>query len=236
MGAALKRSYLRTFAFAKAWGFVKTPTPDAILTTVTDVKKVLGDALIIGGIAIGHHGHERTTEDVDVLYPNYAEHDLLRRLKKNFKIVIKAESGWHQLEHRKTKVRLELIPEGGLGTYGFIPAPKTVGGKDGFISLLGLIWLKLVSGRLRDIGDLSILAQKHMQEMHALTTKLPLELRERFSAILTQAQFEIDNDPLRRAKNERGPDSFQESSPKYGKAARRTRKKFAPRPRKQRVR
>src|SRR5439155_1887753 len=112
MAGILNRSYLRTFAFAKAWGFVKTPAPEALLATVTDLKKVLGDALIIGGLAVGHHGHERVTEDVDILYPNYAEHDLLRVLSKSFKIVIKAKSGWHQLEHRKTKVRLELVPEG----------------------------------------------------------------------------------------------------------------------------
>ena len=236
MKAVLKRSYLRTFAFAKAWGFVKTPTPEAILKTVTDAKKVLGDALFIGGIAVGHHGHERTTEDVDILYPNYSEHEFLRALQKDFKIVIKAESGWHQLEHRKTKVRVELIPEGGLGTYGFIPGPKTVGGKDGFISLLGLAWLKLVSARSQDIADLVNLAQKQMRGMHALTAKLPPELRERFQAVLTQAQFEMDNDPLRRAKKERDAGSAQEPSPRYGKKVKRAVKKSAPRARKQRVR
>ena len=223
MPVELKRSYLNAFAFAKGWGFVKTPSPEEILTTITDVKKALGNALIAGGIAVGHHGHERVTQDVDVLYSSSSEHALLKALKKDFKMVVRAKGGWHELQHRRTKVRLELIPEGGLGTYGFIPGPKTTGGKGGFISLLGLCWLKLLAGRLQDSADLAALCKLRLSEMEAMAPRLPDDLRPRFLEILAQARREMESDPYKRRGSGKDSDGLREPAAAYGKRARRSR-------------
>ncbi|HEY3320708.1 MAG TPA: hypothetical protein VGP72_09615 [Planctomycetota bacterium] len=224
----LKPSHLSVFNFARAFGLMKTPTPEELLKTVEDLQKVQGDALIIGGLAVGHHGYERATHDVDILYPNNAEFPLLRALKKDFKIVLKASNGWHHLEHRRTKVRLELIPEGGLTTYGFIPGPHVVGGEKGIISLVGLAWLKLVSGRGKDLVDLVELAKVKPQKMAAVTEKLPPELREKYESLLVQARTEVKNDPGRIENAQRAPDNAEESPATYGARKRSARKRHKP--------
>jgi len=225
--AVLTPSHLSVFAFAKGCGFVDTPAPDMLAMTVEDLRTVQGTALIIGGLAVGHYGHERATKDVDILYAD-ADGRILERLKGYFRIVVKAKNGWHHLEHRKTHVRLELIPEGGLTTYGFIPGPKLVGGENGFISLFGLVWLKLVSGRLQDMADLAQLAKIKPAEMAALRTRLPPDLVERFDALLAQARRELENDPGRLpdslAKGS-GESTAEEAPARYGKRKRRATRK-----------
>jgi hypothetical protein len=217
----LTRSQLATFDFARAVGAMKTPSSENLTVTLADVSKALGSALVVGGMAVIHYGYERNTQDIDILYANADEADILRRLKKDFKIVLKAQSGWHHFEHRKTKVRVELIPEGGLTNYGFIPGPKTVGGENGFISLLGLVWMKLVSGRLKDHADIVEVAKfGQLAEMHRLPERLPLELRDRFKDLLEQAQRELDTDPNRHHFPRNGDSTVKESRAKYGKKKR----------------
>jgi hypothetical protein len=218
MEITLSRSQLATFDLGRAFGAVDTPSSEKLVITLSDVSKSLGSALVVGGMAVIHHGYERNTQDVDLLYSNHDEFELLRRLKKDFKVVSKAKSGWHHLEHRKTKVRLELIPEGGLGTYGFIPGPKTVGSDGGFVSLKGLIWLKLVAGRMQDLADIVILAKQRMKVLRRLKSELPQEFHERYEELLVQAQRELDTDP--------DPNSLiggrvREAPARYGKRKRR---------------
>ncbi|MBI3828329.1 MAG: hypothetical protein HY291_02360 [Planctomycetes bacterium] len=216
MGATvLRKSHLATFdfmrgavEFSRGKGMSKTPPSKDIDRALKDLRKVQGEALLIGGIAVGHHGHERATKDIDILYANW-DTKILERLSPYFKVVLKAESGWHHLEHRKNGVRLELIPEGGLTQYGFIPAPKTVGSDDGFITLLGLVWLKLVSGRSQDNTDVIQLAKLRFEDVKRVHEKLPSELRDRLTELLGQARKEMDNDPHRL------PDSVKEAQAKY---------------------
>ncbi len=171
-----------------------TPDPQSLTKTIEDLGKVQGSALIVGGVAVIHYGYERSTTDVDILYA-HADGKILERLKEYFKIVLKAKNGWHHLEHRRTGVRLELIPEGGLTTYGFIPGPKLVGGTDHVISLHGLVWLKLVSGRMKDLADLETLARVRMSDMRSICAMLPPELQERYDQLLTQTKKGMENDP-----------------------------------------
>jgi hypothetical protein len=221
MELVLTRSQLATFDFSRAAGAVKTPSSADLQIALADLSPVLGPALVAGGLAVIHYGYERNTQDIDILYPNYDEADIVRRLKKDFKIVLKAESGWHHFEHRKTKVRLELIPEGGLTQYGFIPGPKIVGGENGFISLFGLVWMKLVSGRGKDDADLMEVAKSgNLTSMRKLNGKLPPELRERYTAILDRAERELKTD---RGRIENA-DRAEEPSAKYGKVSKKRRK------------
>ena len=218
----LAPSHLAVFAFAKGCGFVTTPSPEDLTHALADLRPVLSDALVAGGLAVGYHGWERVTHDIDVLYA-YLDGGILERLKPHFRLVAKSKSGWHKLEHRKTHVRLELIPEGALGAYGFIPAPQTVGGENGFISLHGLVWLKLVAGRAQDIGDLVNLAKAKPGDFAAVRERLPTELRERFDEVVLQARREVEGDPYRQ------PDAVGQAPARYAK--RNTR-----RPRRKRVR
>ena len=219
MELVLSRSQLAVFDFGRAFGAVDTPSSQNLEHTFQDVSKALGSALVVGGMAVIHHGYERGTQDVDIIYFNHDEADILRRLKKEFKVVTKAKSGWHHLQHRKTKVRLELIPEGGLGTYGFIPSPKVLGSDGGFVSLRGLIWLKLIAGRMQDLADIVILAKQRMKVLRGVKRELPPEFHARYEELLVQAQRELDTDP--------DPNSLiggrvRESPPRYGKRKRRT--------------
>lgn len=173
---------------------VNTPNADAIEQTLQDLRPAQGTALLIGGLAVIHYGYERSTADIDILYAQ-ADSAILKRLRSRFKTVLKSKSGWHHLQHRKTGVRLELIPEGGLTTYGFIPGPAVVGGSDGYISYFGLVWLKLVSGRLKDLADLSELAKRNMKHAEAVRKKLHPDLQKQYRAVLAQARKEIENDP-----------------------------------------
>jgi hypothetical protein len=133
------------------------------------LQEVQESALIIGGIAVGYHGLERTTNDVDILYKN-RDTLIVQRLETHFEPVVSAESGWHEMRHRRTRVRLKLVPEGGLGQDGFIPFCDTVGGQDGFISLNGLVWLKLVAGRGKDEVDVVELYKRNSAGVAAART------------------------------------------------------------------
>lgn len=205
---------------------METHTPEEMARTLADFQKVQGRALVIGGVAVIHHGYRRYTHDVDALY-SYHDAGILKRLESDFRLVLRAESGWHHLEHRETGVRLELIPEGGLTTYGFIPAPKTAGGENGVISLSGLIWLKLVSGRSKDDADVIEVAKVRMAEVEACLAKLPSELHERFNELIARAKRELANDPSRRPDIMPPTDRVQEAPVRYGKPNRKRRKSAA---------
>lgn len=207
---------MATFNFGRALT-AQIPDANEIEETLQDLATLLEGALIIGGIAVIHHGYERTTRDIDVLYA-YRDGSILKRLSSHFKVVLMSSSGWHHLEHRKTGIRLELVPEGGLTTFGSIPGPDIVGGKDGVISLAGLVWLKLVSGRSQDDADIVSLAKARMQEVAELRAGLPEELHERFEALLKQAKREMASDPYSNPDAPPpDPDVVREMAEKYGR-------------------
>jgi len=203
---------------------MKVPSSKALSETLGDFKKVQGKALLAGGIAVIHYGYERSTSDIDALYA-HIDGGILKRLDADFKVVLRAENGWHHLQHRKTGVRLELIPEGGLTTYGFIPGPKLAGGKNGIVSLSGLIWMKLVSGRSKDDADVIEVAKVRMAKVEACRAKIPAELHERFDALIARAKRELAFDPSRNP-NQCSPDDRVEESPApYARKAKPKRRK-----------
>jgi hypothetical protein len=191
----LTPSQLSTFDFGRALS-VKIPSSEQLSKTLSDLRPLQGSALLIGGIAVIHYGYERTTKDIDLLYAN-ADTSILKRLAERFKVVRNAESGWHHLEHKETKIRLELIPEGGLTTYGFIPGPQTVGSENGVISLWGLLLLKLVSGRAQDEADIVTLAKEHLAELPEIRSKIDAQHHARFDQLVLRAKQELENDPGR---------------------------------------
>lgn len=195
----LTQAELSIFEFARGVGACDVPSAAQIEKVITDLAPLQGSALLIGGMAVIHYGYRRSTDDVDLLYAN-ADHDILKRLKPKFKTVTKAKSGWHKLEHKETKVRLELIPEGGLTNYGFIPGPRTVGAAGSFITFEGLLWLKLVSGRIQDRADVAILMKTRLTMASTIKKSLPPELHEQFDELVAQAKFEVKTDPYKKKK------------------------------------
>jgi len=189
----LTPSQLSVFDFVHTVN-MSTPTADDLKAALSDLKLVLGSAMVIGGLAVAHHGYARSTEDLDILYAD-SDSAILKRLMPKFKRVKKAKNGWHKFEHRKTKIRLELIPEGGLTTYGFIPGPHLFESDNGFLPLWGLVWLKLVSGRAKDDADVIELTRRRLNDVVSVREKLPSELHERFDALITRAKQEMANDP-----------------------------------------
>ena len=186
---------LRIFDFARTIAMT-SPSSNDLERLLADLKPILGSAIVIGGLAVIHHGYVRATDDADILYA-HADETILKRLSKKFKLVKKGKSGWHQLEHKATKVRLELIPEGGLTTYGFIPGPHFFGSDNGFLPLLGVMWLKLVSRRPKDEADIVELAVRRMKDVEATREKLPDELHEHFDALIVRAKAQIESDPFK---------------------------------------
>jgi len=225
--ATLTPSQLATFSWVRALTTKNVPGREEISKALEDLGKVQGSALVIGGLAVIHYGYERYTQDIDLLYAN-ADGKILERLKADFSIVVKAQSGWHELKHRKTGVRLELIPEGGLGTYGFIPSLKTVAGEGGFISLMGLVWLKLVSGRAQDVADIVVLAKGRYNDLEAFRDRLPPDLRGRFAECLAQAKREMAFVPSRlphRQETDTGAGGVGETPGPYARRKRAARPK-----------
>src|SRR4029079_3414828 len=99
MELVLTRSQLATFDFSRGAGAVKTPSSENLEKTLAALSPVLGPVLVAGGMAVIHFGYERNTRDIDILYPIYDEADILRRLKKDFKIVLKAKNGWGHFQN-----------------------------------------------------------------------------------------------------------------------------------------
>jgi hypothetical protein len=213
LNAALSETQLSIFEFARGCG-LNTPSAVDIATTLNDLKKVQGSALLIGGLAVIHYGYKRFTEDVDILYA-HADGTIAQRLKKDFKKITKAKTGWLHFVHRRTGVRLELIPEGGLTTYGFIPGPKLVGADGDFISLKGLLWLKIVSGRGKDIVDIIEITKQRPDEVRVAAAELPAQYHERMSKLMAQAKREYDADPHRLRPED--IDRSEEPAPVYGR-------------------
>jgi hypothetical protein len=127
--------------------------------SATECTSVLG-----GGWAVWRHGFiGRVTQDVDIVIPAERLSDFLTTAAASGFDVLKPPAGrWPKLMHRETGVQVDLLPEGERpGTPAHpapttLPHPATLGAKGPtlrYISLPGLIQLKLAAGRARDEAD-----------------------------------------------------------------------------------
>ena len=195
LAKVLSKSALQTFSLSRAWGF-DDPSADDVVKTLKDLRDVQSSALIIGGMALLFHGYERLTTNVDLLYSLDDSH-ILERLESYFRIESVSKIGWHRLLHKETNFPLRLVPEGYKAAFGVIPGPDRIGGKDGFVSLDGLIWLKLISIKGRDPVDIIEMAKIKSIGLHTIKDKLPIDIQERFEGLFAIAMKEIENDPHR---------------------------------------
>ena len=172
------------------------------LLSVADCVAVVG-----GGWAVWRHGFlGRVTQDVDILVPADKVDELLRVAAVSGFDVLQTPAGrWPKLTHKATGVQVDLLPEGQRpGTPAHLapttlPHPTKFGAAAGrmrYITLPGLIELKLAAGRARDEADVvellranpdqATVVRQHLADTHA-------DYAAKFDALLQKARDQRDD-------------------------------------------
>jgi hypothetical protein len=107
------------------------------------------DPVLVGGMAVQHHGLTRLTEDIDILISR-TDYD---------RLVTDGLIKFGSLKHFKSGVQVDVLTEGKDGN----PDPSVVRNPESpnLPTLEGLIYLKLLAGRLKDHGDIGELLKIH---------------------------------------------------------------------------
>jgi hypothetical protein len=143
-------------------------------------------AVVAGGWAVWRHGYAgRVTEDVDIVVAA----DRLNRLAElasafGFEAFDPPIGRWPKMVHQSTGIDVDILPEAGIpGTPGrpapvpirhpgdYYPTPS-IAGTLPFITLPGLIELKLGAGRAKDIADIVELIKQHRSDLETIQNHL----------------------------------------------------------------
>jgi hypothetical protein len=149
--------------------------------------------VIVGGMALVHHGYRRFTDDVDILVTR----ESLDRLHREVEGLgyLPPFSGSKQLRDTELSVKIEFLTTGEFPGDGkpkpvAFPEPGSVAEEDDgirYIRLPALITLKLASGmtasgRLKDLADVQELI-KLKQLPRSFADQLPEYVRPKFTEI-----------------------------------------------------
>lgn len=175
---------------------------DAKRRLIDDLARLCAEAgvrpVVIGGLAVNHHGYMRVTADVDILVAREEAVALYRRLR--------SEPGWKRyaegFKNTELSVGLDIWVEGertaprsteefpdpaelGVVEVGPLPVP----------TLAELLALKVMSGRARDDADVVELLKRHPSRMTALRAAASrrlrtAEARRRLAALVSRARAE----------------------------------------------
>lgn len=175
---------------------------DAKRRLVDDLARLCADAgvrpVVIGGLAVNHHGYMRVTADVDILVARGEVVALYRKLK--------SEPGWKRysegFKNTQLDVGLDICVEGERtaprSTEEF-PAPAELAvvevGPLPVPALGELLALKVMSGRARDDADVVELLKRHRTRMATLRAAASRRLRtpearKRLSGLVARAKAE----------------------------------------------
>jgi hypothetical protein len=159
---------------------------DAKRRLADDLARLCEDAgvkpVVIGGLAVNHHGYMRVTADVDILVARQEVIALYRRLR--------SEPGWKRyaegFKNTELGVGLDICVEGERtaprSTEEF-PNPAEIATIDldplPVPALPELLALKVMSGRARDDADVVELLKRHRSRMASLRTAASRRLRTR---------------------------------------------------------
>lgn len=162
-------------------------------------REVGVNPIVIGGLAVSHHGYARFTADVDILLSRDEAAILYRRLK--------SEPGWKRyaegFKNTFFDVGLDVCVEGDRTSprsEEVFPSPRevrTVAVRPiPVIDLAGLIALKVKSGRARDDADVVELFKRHPSRLvtlrrsasRLLATK---DAKVRLEALASRAREEL---------------------------------------------
>jgi len=155
--------------------------------------------VVIGGLAVNHHGYLRVTVDVDLLLSKDDALKLHRRLKE--------ELGWRRYGEGFKNLTLGVgvdmcVEKGGTSPSWreFFPHPAEI--KVLRVSpmpvpnLEELVLLKAKSGRLKDDGDLGELLKRHPRRIETLRRSVrnrleTEEARRHFDGVVARAKEEL---------------------------------------------
>lgn len=165
-----------------------------------------GHAVVAGGWAVWRHGYlGRVTQDVDIVVPADLIDELLRVASvSGFEVLPRREGAWPKLRHKESDIQVDLLPEGATPGTPAKPAPTTIphpsrlGAREGplaYISLLGLIELKLAAGRARDESDVVELIRANPDQVDAIRRHLAgvhKRYLARFNELVTRAEEQAD--------------------------------------------
>lgn len=131
-------------------------------------------AVVAGGWAVWRHGFAgRVTQDVDLVVPQDKIEKLIQASTLcgfDYRQPPAGAGRWPKLVHRETLIDVDLLPEGGIPGTPTHPAPIAIKhpssydaaqGSLEYISLGGLIELKLGASRAKDIADIIELIKAH---------------------------------------------------------------------------
>ncbi len=164
------------------------------------------EAVVGGGWAVWRHGYfARMTQDIDIVLP--AEHidEFLRvAAVSGFEVPRQQAGRWPKLLHKSSDITVDVLPEGERPGTASNPAPTTIahprqlGGSGSilrYISLPGLIELKIAAGRVRDEGDIVELLRVNPAQIDAIRNHLggvDAGYVAEFDRLLERAQEQTD--------------------------------------------
>lgn len=165
------------------------------------LRAMNGTSVLAGGWAVWRHGYVgRVTQDIDIVVAADEVDELLRLAGvSGFDILATPAGHWPKARHKETDIQVDLLPEGGRpGTASrpaptTIPHPTTLGAEPGmlhYITLPGLVELKLAAGRIRDDADLVELIRANPDDVDALRRHLATvhpDYAQRFEELATHA-------------------------------------------------
>ena len=153
-------------AVARVNAFARAMKPDipSVDVALADLREMLARAgvayVLVGGLAVIHHGYVRATDDIDVLL----DRDAVARTEP-----LLADGGFESSTERRWRhlgsgVNVDLLLAGELMPRGRdrYPHPGEVGRSQreaDVVDLTGLIALKLQAGRYQDLADIVRLLQ-----------------------------------------------------------------------------
>lgn len=150
---------------------------DRLLATINAV------AVVGGGWAVWRHGYVgRVTQDVDIVLGADQLAEFLRTAGvAGFDVLPVPPGRWPKLVHKETQIAVDILPEGQRpGTHShpaptLLPHPATIGGSGSslrYITLAGLIELKLAAARARDESDVIELIRVNADQVEAIRMHL----------------------------------------------------------------
>jgi hypothetical protein len=164
-------------------------------------------AVVAGGWAVWRHGYVgRVTEDVDIVLPaNRIDEFLNAATFSGFERLPVQPGNWPKVRHKESDIKVDVLPEGATpGTASrlaptTIPHPDNLGAEGNtlrYISLPGLIELKLAAGRARDESDVVELLRANPDQIAAIRQRLASvhpRYVSTFAILVAKAAEQTDN-------------------------------------------
>lgn len=175
----------------------KGPVHQSLRRLVKRLERAQIPHAIVGGMAVNAHGHERMTEDVDVLLTPEGFAEFQRRFVPKFYRPVPGRR--RRFIDRTNERTLDILVTGlfpGLGKPGPIafPDPATVRERIAEIydiNLLTLIQLKLAARRFQDFADVvSLIRAQNLDE--SFLSRLHPSVRRDFIECLEEKRREDD--------------------------------------------